>query len=104
VSINVYDGKWIGTGLTDRFSLPAEVKLVAAPNPFHHETLIRVSESSNAEAHLIVRDIHGRIVREIMEHTDKTYLLSREGLSPGIYIVQLVHSGKSIASLKLMAL
>ena len=104
VSINVYDGKWIGTGLTDRFSLPAEVKLVAAPNPFHHETLIRVSESSNADAFLIVRDIHGRIVREIMAPTDKTYRLSREGLSPGIYIVQLVHSGKSIASLKLMAL
>ncbi|RLD57799.1 MAG: hypothetical protein DRI97_04530, partial [Bacteroidetes bacterium] len=104
VSINVYDGKWIGTGLTDRFSLPAEVKLVAAPNPFHHETLIRVSESSNADAFLIVRDIHGRIVREIMAPTDKTYRLSREGLSPGIYIVQLVHSGKSKASLKLMVL
>ncbi len=104
VSINVYDGKWIGTGLTDRFSLPAEVKLLAAPNPFQHKTLIRVSESSNADSYLIVRDIHGRIVQEIKEHTDKTYRLSREGLSPGIYIVQLIHSGKSVASLKLMAL
>jgi len=104
VVITVHDGKLIGSGLTDRFSLPAEVKLLAAPNPFQHETLIRVSESSNADAFLIVRDIHGRIVREIKEHTDKTFRLSREGLSPGIYIVQLVHSGKSIASLKLMVL
>ena len=104
VSITVHDGKLIGTGTPDHFSLPAEVKLLAAPNPFYHETLITVSESSNADAVLIVRDIHGRIVEEIKEHTDKTYRLSREGLSPGIYIVQLVHSGKSIASLKLMAL
>jgi len=104
VSINVYDGLWIGTGLQDRISHPAIVKLVAAPNPFHHETLITVSESSNADAFLIIRDMHGRIVKEIREHTYQTYYLSRDSLSPGIYIVQLIDSGMQIASLKLMAL
>jgi hypothetical protein len=105
VSINVHDGKLTGTGFSDRLAHPSEVKLAAAPNPFHHETLISVSESSHAEAYLIVRDIHGRIVRELREHTDKSYHLSREGLSSGIYIIQLIdNSGKQIASLKLMAL
>jgi len=105
VLINVDDIKLPGTGIQDRLSRPAEVKLLAAPNPFHHETLISVSESSHAEAYLIVRDIHGRIVRELREHTDKSYHLSREGLSSGIYIIQLIdNSGKQIASLKLMVL
>jgi peptidoglycan/xylan/chitin deacetylase (PgdA/CDA1 family) len=104
VLINVDDIKLPGTGFQDRLSRPAEVKLVAAPNPFHHETLISLTESNHSEAYLLVRDIHGRIVRELRAPTGKTYRLSREGLSPGIYIVQLILSGESIASLKLMAL
>ena len=104
VSINVTDGKLIGAGLQDRISHPVVVKLEAAPNPFHHETLITVSESSNADAFLIIRDMHGRIVKEIREHTYQTYYLSRASLSPGIYIVQLIDSGMQIASIKLMAL
>jgi len=103
VSINVYDGLWIGTGLQDRISQYAVVKMVAAPNPFHHETHITVSESSSADVYLIVRDMHGRIVREIREHKDQTYNLSRASLPPGIYIAQLIESGMQIASLKIMA-
>ncbi len=104
VSINVTDGKLIGTGLQDRISHPVVVKLEAAPNPFHHETIITVSESINADVFLIIRDMHGRIVQEIREHTYKTYYLSRASLSPGIYIIQLMDSGMPIASLKIMAL
>ena len=104
VSINVYDGKWIGTGLQDRISHPAVVKLVAAPNPFLHETLITVTGNGNTSGYLVVMDIHGRIVQEIREHTGATYYLPRADLSPGIYIIQLVDSGKQLASLKLMAL
>ena len=103
VSINVYDGLWIGTGLKDRISPPALVKMVAAPNPFHHETLITVSESNIVDAVLIIRDMHGRIVREIREHKDQTYYLSRASLPPGIYIAQLIESGIQITSLKIMA-
>lgn len=104
VSINVYDGLWIGTGLQDRTTHPTLVKMVAAPNPFHHETLITVTESSNADAFLIIRDMHGRIVQEIREHTYQSYSFSRASLPPGIYIVQLIDSGMQIASLKIMAL
>jgi len=102
VSINVYEGIWIGTGMQDRISHPAIVQMVAAPNPFHHQTLITVSESSSADAYLIIRDMHGRIVREIREHTNKSYYLSGASLSPGVYIAQLLDSGTQIASLKIM--
>jgi hypothetical protein len=104
VSIHVHDGKLTGTGFPDRLAHPSEVKLVAAPNPFHHETLIKVSGNNNTGTYLIVRDIHGRIVHEIREYPGDSYRLSREKLSPGIYIIQLIDSGKQIASLKLMAL
>lgn len=104
VSINVYEGTWIGTGWQDRIFHPASVQMVAAPNPFHHETLITVSGSSAEDVCLIIRDMHGRIVQEIREHTDKTYYLSSASLPPGIYIVQLIHSGMQIASLKIMSL
>ncbi|MCK4880751.1 MAG: T9SS type A sorting domain-containing protein, partial [Bacteroidales bacterium] len=103
VSINVYDGKLAGTGFQNRNAQPAEVSLTAAPNPFHNETLITVSGNSIADGYLIVRDIHGRIVREIREYAGNSYRLSREDLSPGIYIIQLIDSGKQFASLKLMA-
>lgn len=102
VSVHVYDGLHIGTGLKDDFSLPAGFRLVAAPNPFVHETLITVSEDIPADAFLIVRDIQGKIVREIRNPSDKTYRLLRKDLSRGIYIIQLIHSGQSIGSLKLL--
>jgi len=104
VSINVYDGKWIGTGLADHFSLPGELKMLASPNPFLHETLISISEDVPADAFLIIRDIQGRIVRELREHSAKTYHLSREDLIPGIYIIQLINSREALASLKLIVL
>jgi len=104
VSVHVYDGLLTGTGLADYFSHPASLQLVAAPNPFVHETLISLSEDIPADAFLIVSDIQGRIVREIRNHSEKTYRLLREDLSKGIYIVQLLQSGRSIASLKLLVL
>ncbi|MCD4709309.1 MAG: T9SS type A sorting domain-containing protein, partial [Bacteroidales bacterium] len=103
ISINVYDGKQAGTGFPDRNALQAEVSLAAAPNPFHHETMITVSGKINAHGYLIVRDIHGRIVREIRENAGDSYHLSRENLSSGIYILQLIESGKQVASIKLVA-
>jgi len=104
VTIAVHEGKLAGTGFPNRFASQADVSLHAAPNPFLHETLITVSGNYHTDGYLIVRDIHGRIVQEIREHTSASYHLSRADLSPGIYIIQLIDSGKQLASLKLMAL
>ena len=103
VSINVHDGKHTDTGFPERNAQPADVSMTAAPNPFHNETLITVSGNSKADGYLIVRDIHGRIVREIREYAGHSFRLSREDLSPGIYIIQLIDSGKQFTSIKLMA-
>jgi len=104
VSVHVYDGLWTGTALAEFYSNPAGIQLIAAPNPFVHETRISVSGDIPEDAILIVRDIQGRIVREIRNHSENAYRILREDLSQGIYIVQLIHSGKSVTSLKLLAL
>jgi hypothetical protein len=104
VTIAVHEGIHTGTGFQDSFARSEELSLVAAPNPFLHETRITVTGNGSTDAYLIIMDIHGRIVQEIREHTGATYHLPRADLSPGIYIIQLIDSGKQFASLKIMAL
>jgi hypothetical protein len=100
--VTVYEGDMKGTGILDR---PAkeDVNISASPNPFLHETLINVSEINESIDYLVIRDIHGRIVRELREHANETYRLSRANLPPGIYIIQVLGSGKQLASLKILA-
>jgi peptidoglycan/xylan/chitin deacetylase (PgdA/CDA1 family) len=103
-SIQVLDGKPSTVGFSDHSKSETKVALLAAPNPFRQETIIRVSGNIHEDTYLIVRDIHGRIVQELREQTGDSYGLSGASLAPGIYVAQLVQSGKTIASLKLMAL
>jgi peptidoglycan/xylan/chitin deacetylase (PgdA/CDA1 family) len=103
VTMDVHEGKLPGTGLRDRDLAGAGVGLTAAPNPFNHESMIQVTGQKGMNSYLIVRDIHGRIVREIRDDTGETFHLSRENLSPGIYIIQLIDAGRQVASLKLLA-
>jgi peptidoglycan/xylan/chitin deacetylase (PgdA/CDA1 family) len=103
-TIAVQEGKITGTGFNDHLARPEELSLVSAPNPFLHETRITVTGNGNTDGFLIVRDIHGRIVQEIREHSGATFHLPRADLSPGIYIIQLIDSGKQVASLKIFAL
>jgi peptidoglycan/xylan/chitin deacetylase (PgdA/CDA1 family) len=100
--ITVYEGNMKATGIREQ---PAEVNLSisASPNPFRHETRIDVSGSNESIDHLIIRDIHGRIVMEYKEHGMESYTLSRATLPPGIYIIQVLGSGRQLGALKIMA-
>jgi hypothetical protein len=104
VSIQVHEGIVYATGSSDRKLSNPDLSLLAAPNPFLGETHIRISGNVQTGAYLIVRDIHGRNVKEIREKTGNSFRLSDSSLSPGIYVVQLVQSGIALATLKLMAL
>ena len=103
ISVQVHDGRLPGTGIRNSEVPYSEAKLSAAPNPFLHETLILVSGAENPDAYLLVRDIQGRMVREIRERSGNSYRFSRGSLSPGIYIIQYVNPGKTDAFLKLIA-
>jgi hypothetical protein len=103
VSMAVHEGKLTGTGFSKLNASPAKVSLTASPNPFIHESFIQVSGNTHGNGYLVVRDIHGRIVREIGELTGGYYLLPREDLSPGIYIIQLIDSGQQVAAIMVVA-
>lgn len=103
-SIHVYDGKPGTSGFSDHGKADTKADLRAFPNPFSQETRIQVLGYNYPDSYLIVRDIHGRILIEIKDKTGDFYVLPGASLSSGIYIVQCVRGGKTIASLKLMAL
>lgn len=103
ISVQVHDGRLPGTWIQDSKDPYTEAKISASPNPFLHETLIQVSGEENPDAYLLVRDIQGRMVREIREHSGNSYRFTRGNLSPGIYILQYVNPGKQDTFLKLIA-
>lgn len=102
LSIRVHEGKVAGTGLRDNTTQVAKVSLVASPNPFHHETFISVYGSTDANAFLILRDLYGRVVKEIRGHTGSRYQISGDGLAPGVYFIQLIQGAQAVATLKVV--
>jgi len=102
--VDVHEGIYTGTGFSERNAPYPEVRLAAAPNPFLQETLIEVSGNINLDYYLVIRDIQGRIVREIRQDPGGSFLLRRQDLPPGIYIIQLVESGMQVSAIKVVAL
>ena len=102
--IHVNDGIRYATGRPEKELSVARIKLKAFPNPFQRETRIQVTGTNAGDLHLIIRDIHGRIVMESGEIHGDSFLLSRASLNPGIYIAQLIWKGQALAALKLLAL
>lgn len=100
--IHVYEGNIPSTGIWDRNKPPLRTTLSASPNPFTHETLLTFSGDRNNSRSLIIRDLHGRTVKEI-HGVYESYRLLRGDLSPGIYILQLIDIGTQVASLKIIA-
>lgn len=103
VSIQVHDGIHTGTGIRERQENVARVNLLAYPNPFREETQIRLSGNFHPDAYLVLRDIQGRILREIRERSGDSFHLSREDLAPGIYLIHLIGPGPVPPALKLLA-
>ncbi|MDF1576141.1 MAG: polysaccharide deacetylase family protein [Bacteroidales bacterium] len=102
-SLEVFEGRLPGTAVAERIARPLEISLRAAPNPFLHETRITLSGEAGRDTCLIIRDIQGRSIREIREFNGTSIQISRESLSPGMYLIQLVDPGKKGAFLKIIA-
>ncbi len=74
------------------------------PNPTSDELTIAVSTSEFENAHLIIADYSGKIIKEIeMEGGEKQKTISVDGWTPGFYAIQLV-SGKNKVTQKLVVI
>jgi peptidoglycan/xylan/chitin deacetylase (PgdA/CDA1 family) len=102
-TIHVYEGKKPATRVHDFKVINRKVSMEAYPNPFILGTRIIVSTQGTAQRKLVLLDLQGRMLREIQLNQNGSYYLSREALSHGIYVLQLMESGVQIASLRLMA-
>jgi len=101
--IRVYDGKRSATGITERLNPANRVSLQAYPNPFLQETLLKIEGGSGRAGFLIIRDMQGRILRQVPTDGNGEISLDRGELRAGIYLVQLMESGVPVATLKLVA-
>ncbi len=101
-TIHAYEGTRSATGTKGIENPYSEISLMAHPNPFKEGTLLTIEGFTTQNLQIRLFDMHGRIVRDIHQIGD-TYLLERERLNAGLYIVQLLDSGSPVSMLKLLA-
>jgi hypothetical protein len=65
-------------------------KLHIYPNPFSESTIIEFSNPHNEAYRLKLTDVSGKIVKEVGMITGESYLLKKDQLVPGMYIIELV--------------
>lgn len=70
-----------------------EQGLLLAPNPFRDFTRLAFENPLKKEYQLIISDMHGEIVAEIIT-TDEDFILQRNNLSSGLYYFRILQSGK----------
>ena len=91
------------TTLSDNLLSVAEIKdsgiIYTYPNPFSNEVLIQFEKNINAELKLY--DFSGRVVRETAIRNSSTFVLKKENLNPGVFLLRLT-TEKSFATLKLI--
>lgn len=75
----------------ESIAMPSEFQLMAYPNPFNNETVIRYQLNPNARASIQIHDILGRLVIQYSElsHTSGNIRFNAAGLASGTYIATL---------------
>ena len=63
--------------------------LMVYPNPFTEKTIVCFPNPGNREYLLIIKDITGKTVRLVNDVTAGEIEIQRDGLSPGLYLLEL---------------
>jgi len=77
--------------------------LTVFPNPFMDAFSITSDEAITPQHEVRLIDAVGREVRQLKGQGSTTVVLSREGLAPGLYVVQVVLHGTVVSSSRVMA-
>ena len=73
----------------------------AYPNPFTHSVVIS-TEQKLTNAHLVIYDNMGRVIRELKNVSGQRIELDREGIAEGCYFYKIAQNNKFIAAGKFM--
>jgi len=71
------------------------------PNPFTSQTTIQLNDNVT-KATLTVYNVVGQIIKTIHNITDKTIMLDRGNLNPGVYFIRLTDENKTIITDRLI--
>jgi hypothetical protein len=77
----------------------------ASPNPFSDQTTINYTLAENTKTELIVVEMAtGKIIKRVSVIADasQSYLLNNEGLTPGVYAIQLLINSQLINAIKVV--
>lgn len=70
--------------------------VAVSPNPAHHQLILENIPPDITELQILIRDIHGRIIRnEIAGVSSSGLNLDIEGITPGFYLLQVKTSTRS---------
>jgi hypothetical protein len=81
------------------------IQLRASPNPFNNQTVINYTLQENTKAELLVVEIStGKVIKraQVIGDTTQSYLLNNEGLTPGVYAIQLLINSQLINAIKVV--
>lgn len=81
------------------------VQLSASPNPFNNQTIINYTLQENTKAELLVLEMStGKVIKraQVIGDTTQSYLLNNEGLTPGVYAIQLLINSQLINAIKVV--
>ncbi len=78
-----------------------ENNLTVFPNPFSAQTILQTSNQL-VNGTLTVYNLNGQIVKQMNNLTGQSIILNRDGLSNGLYFIQLTQDNKIIATNKLV--
>lgn len=77
--------------------IPTSVDILIYPNPFNSFCIISLSaNTSESIVSFILYDMEGRVIKANVKKSSNRYILSRDGLLPGIYILSVQFNNQII--------
>lgn len=80
----------------------SSVRIQAAPNPATAELRLIFSETLKPADVIALLDMHGRTVRTMNASSGREHRIEREALAPGLYMVQIIRDGASLAGARIV--
>lgn len=85
-------------------SIDKEPEINIVPNPYRESTSIQLPHPSSSYHMLQLIDIHGRVIRDLLQNQLATTNITLSGLEPGTYFLQYIDQNHKTGSLQLVCI